>query len=200
VLAHGLKHMQTDQLTDFLREVDTKRIELGAASTKAVLQELMKDAAGTWRTYYKLGSTIGAPFVAYPYRVFSTSGNVYALIERVLTRIETGDVGSAALADLVADFGEKPSGIDLPTPVQARRLMIMTLIPYSKRGVAGNKKVAWRLLWQDAVGDTAPKIAAALERITGRRVKREQIWRIRDHLYDALAAAVDDAASVARAA
>jgi hypothetical protein len=199
---------------ELLIEIETKRAELSGAPTKTILQELMKDAARTCSPEFaSVAGTTAA--LAYPYREFMpNAAAAFEFCERLLTSIERSAPGKdivSSTSELVSGWGAKPRVIKLPTAAEARRLRVITgtlpgLLPPSqsgKWGIASKPDDAWWLLWQDACGLTAPKIAAGLERRNRRApklVKRGQVWRIRDKLYDMLAATIDDAARLSRAA
>lgn len=190
--------MKTD-LSDLLIEVETKRAELCGATTQDVLRDLMRDAASAyWRPSFAM--LAGAMFNAYPFRVFArrSDQSVFDFCERLLVSIERGGDTVANVADLAADFRSRSKPAELPTPNEARRLRVVTaimpvLIPSSDRGVAGSPATAWRIIWLSACGLKAPQIAQGLRRSDGDPIKRNQVFRLRDKLYDAIAAKVDDA-------
>jgi len=207
----------TAELIALRREVKIKRLELaGKPTTKQTLQALMHDAAQAYsRADFETiagartspSSNGGAAFMMYPRRAFLSwyYMSLCEPCERLLAKIEHAEPAVASLADEVARMsGITRRRLDLPTPTEARRLRIMTgsvpkLLPHGWRGVLDTQAKAWELLWLDACGDTAPKIAAALAPKGTVPVKRNQIWRLRDKLYDALARTLDESEIVAAA-
>jgi hypothetical protein len=185
----------TSDLNDLLIEVEAKRDEIGGGSTRAVLQELMRDAA---QAYLRptLHQGFAASFETYPFRGLLRDGSAFDFCERLLDSIERGHDTIGNVADLAAD--SRSRRVDLPTPTEARRLRVVTatvpaLIPSSSRGVAGKPATAWVILWRSACGEKAPQIAESLKRSDGDSVKRNQVFRIINKTYDAIAAQIDDA-------
>jgi hypothetical protein len=173
-------------------------IELIAHSDAPVterLESLLRDAASTFNQLSDFGQ-LGAAAPFYPMRHFwicmhprhrETEADRYFV--RVINAIEvpgTIDVNIAGLAQLAG--GKRRA---MPTPAMARRLRIVTeeipqlLRPIASYGIGSNTYALWHLLWHDATGVTAPKIAKAFA------VKRNQVWKLRKRAYEALAAELE---------
>jgi len=161
------------------------------------LQALIQDAASTWKSIANLGSVRGTGFV-YPFRAFHRLASPHGdFFEKTVAAIEAPESLGINITALVASTGQKP--MKLPAPEIVRRLRVVTaelpilIRPTANRGIGSDREGLWRLLWLDAMGLTAPKIAKGLQPNfdpDSEPLKRDRIWKLRAKVYKQLASAI----------
>jgi hypothetical protein len=186
---------------EILKQVSGKQQELGAdVPLNEVVAALLRDAVATWKEICLL-VTLGGAGAVYPNRVFARRLMVNAqradnFCATVIEAIESGAIENVRA--LVRAAGLKPR--KLPSAEAVRRLRVVTaeLPPYlrgvTNRGLGADGFAMWRLLWFDALGMTAPKIAMALFNSDPEAlepVQRVQIWRLRRKALAKIAAGIE---------
>jgi hypothetical protein len=163
---------------------------------ESVLEVLVRDSAQAWKL---LGLYCPPGAVAYRDRVFARADQIAdtdcRLFARLVASVESSSANNIPrmLTEVVRRAGIKTALGTLPTPAACRRMRVVTgtlplYLPVSTRGVGNVRSHLWRLLWMDALGVTAPKIARALQFSEREPVRRGQIWRLRKKAYSGLAA------------
>jgi hypothetical protein len=207
-----------DEVAELLSEISQKQRETPGASLKAVAQALARDAAMTCAALATF-DRVTPGWIFYPHRCFKSAEcyqRQYAHFANLVSAIETPDKVGTNFRALIAAAGYQPK--DMPSATMARRLRVVTgamprlLPPPKSKGIGSDSAKVWDLLWREARGDMAPKIAEALrpefvwvdwlsdsENLAQRAeherdnlpVKRNQIWRLRDWAYDGIVANVE---------
>jgi hypothetical protein len=153
-----------DETPALAAEVTAKQCELGGASIESALEAILRDAATAWKALEPLG-TVGGAGHTYPDRAFlrfATDG----FFDKLILAIEERDAATATLDALLRYAGVKRR--QLPAPELTRRLRVVTatlpclIQPIKSRGYGSRPYSLWQLLWLDACGVTATKIATEI--------------------------------------
>jgi hypothetical protein len=182
---------------------------IGEAAIRSALVELLKDAASTWRM---LADAFPVGFYDWPF------SQEHDFCTRVISSIEKSELGKDVATRWSAQIenrDQRRKQMKLPSASQVQRMRLVVealpaLLRQARADVMGIRRKggwysddpasrAWRVVWYDATGMTAPKIAERIHNQWERdrngkltkELHRNAIFRIKNSALKAVAGEIE---------